>query len=122
MRSRFAAFAVGDAAYLWKSTHPDHEDRAHPREEMMRAWRATAHALKWMRLRILDAKDTRVLFLASVFDKGVDRSFIELSTFARGDEGWRYLLGDGCAASNVDDVDSLTIDSFASRGSVEIIR
>ena len=26
MRSRYAAFALGDAAYLWRTLHAEHED------------------------------------------------------------------------------------------------
>lgn len=94
MRSRFAAFAVGDAEYLWRTLHPDHEDRANPKTEALASLRGASRALKYMRLTILDAKDEHVLFLAAVFQKGKDRSFVELSTFARDGTGWRYLAGE----------------------------
>jgi SEC-C motif-containing protein len=35
----------------------------------------------------------RVLFTARVFEKGRDRSFVELSDFAIAEGGWRYLDG-----------------------------
>ena len=56
-----------------------------------------------MRHTILDAKDERVLFLAGVFEKGRDRSFVELSTFARAAEGggWRYLSGEAGSVADV---------------------
>ena len=94
MRSRFAAFALGDAEYLWRTLHPDHADRARPKAEMVSALKNTARARKFMRLRILDAKGSRVLFHAGVFEKGTDLSFVELSTFAHDGAGWRYLDGD----------------------------
>lgn len=98
MRARFAAFAIGDAEYLWRTLHPDHEDRARPKDEVIRALRETSRALRFMRLAILEARDCRVLFRAAVFEKGKDRSFVELSTFARvdaeGESGWRYLSGE----------------------------
>jgi SEC-C motif-containing protein len=113
MRSRFAAFALGDMEYLWRTLHPDHAERALPKEEALRSLKAAARALKYMRLTILDARGTRVLFLAAVFEKGKDRSFIELSSFARSGAGWGYLAGDTRGAGEVGDLGTLTIDSFA---------
>jgi hypothetical protein len=34
------------------------------------------------------------LFLARIFERGVDRSFGELSTFVREAAGWRYASGE----------------------------
>jgi SEC-C motif-containing protein len=114
MRSRFAAFALGDAEYLWKTLHPDHEDRAHPKGAVLRSLKDASRTLKYMRLTILEAKDDRVLFLAACFEKGRDRSFVELSTFARDAAGWRYLSGESRPASAFDDPATLTIASFES--------
>ncbi|NUQ74545.1 MAG: hypothetical protein HUU21_13400 [Polyangiaceae bacterium] len=102
MRSRFSAFALKDAAYLWKTLHPDHADRARPKEEVIRSIKRSAGALKYMRLSVLDSDGpdeegtARVLFVAEVFEKGRELTFMELSRFRRveGDEnGWRYLNG-----------------------------
>lgn len=93
MRSRFSAYARGDAEYLWRTLHPDHPDRTAPREDLLRALRHAAATYKYMRLRILDAKGKQVLFRAGVFEKGKDRSFMELSTFADDGVGWRYVEG-----------------------------
>ena len=115
MRSRFAAFALGDAEYLWRTLHPDHEDRALPKDDLVRALKTAARAMKYMRLTILDAKDARVLFLAGVFEKGRDRSFVELSSFAReGRDGgaWRYLSGEARDAVGDPRAGGLTIGAF----------
>jgi SEC-C motif-containing protein len=112
MRSRFAAFALADAAYLWRTLHPDHEDRARPKDAVIRSLKDASRALKYMRLTILEARGDRVLFLASVFEKGKDRSFVELSTFARDSEGWRYVSGEARAASDFEDPTALTMASF----------
>jgi SEC-C motif-containing protein len=110
MRSRFSAYARGEAEYLWRTLHADHADRAAPKEETLRAMkRASAH-YRYMRLRILDAKGAHVLFRASVFEKGKDRSFIELSTFAPDGVGWRYVDG----ITRPADGTAWTIDSFVS--------
>jgi len=103
---------MGNAEYLWRALHPDHEDRSRPKDEVLWALKATSRALKYMRLTILDANNTRVLFLARVFEKGKDRSFIELSSFARDDVGWRYLAGQSRDAGDVADPTTLTIASF----------
>jgi SEC-C motif-containing protein len=120
MRSRFSAYATGDAEYLWHTLHPDHEERAHPRDEVTRAIKAASRTLKYMRLKILEARDERVLFLAEVFERGANRSFVELSTFARDGGAWRYLAGecrDARGGEGVERVSALTIASFVGDGS-----
>jgi SEC-C motif-containing protein len=112
MRSRFAAFALSDAEYLWRTLDARHEDRALPKDEVTRGLREASRTYRYMRLRILEAKDERVLFLASVFEKGRDRSFVELSQFAHDGTGWRYVSGANREAREVGDLDRLTIDSF----------
>ena len=112
MRSRFAAFAIGDVEYLWRTVHPDHEDGALAKEDVLRSLRVASRSLKYMRLTILDAKDARVLFVAGVFEKGRDRSFVELSTFATLGTAWRYLSGVTREARDVPNVAALTIASF----------
>jgi SEC-C motif-containing protein len=111
MRSRFAAYALGEAEYLWRTLHDDHADRRRPEEDVLRDVRESARALRYLRLTILEAKEERVLFVAKVFQNGVDRSFIELSTFAREGSSWRYREGvaRGLAGSSTTD---WTIDSF----------
>jgi SEC-C motif-containing protein len=123
MRSRYAAFAKKDAAYLWRTLHPDHEDRSLDEAEAIRQIRATASALRYMGLYILDRQGpdvegvAQVLFLAHVFEKGRDRSFVELSDFARDGEGWRYLRGEPIAAARIaGEARGLTIATFPRRG------
>lgn len=113
MRSRFAAFATAEVEYLWRTLHADHDDRRLPKDEVVRGLRSAASAHKYMRLTILDAEGDRVLFLANVFEKGRDRSFVELSTFAREASGWRYLAGETRALRDIDDIAALTIHSFS---------
>jgi SEC-C motif-containing protein len=113
MRSRFAAFAIADAEYLWRTLHPDHEDRARPKDPVVRALKDSARGLKFMRLAILDASDSRVLFHAAVFEKGKDRSFVELSAFAHDGVGWRYLSGEARRGVAAAELTTLTIATFA---------
>jgi SEC-C motif-containing protein len=112
MRSRFSAFALGDAEYLWRTLDARHEDRAQPKDEVVRGLRDASRRYRYMRLTILEAKDARVLFLAGVFEKGRDRSFVELSQFAHDGAGWRYVSGASREAGELGDVTALTIDTF----------
>jgi SEC-C motif domain protein len=112
MRSRFAAFALRDAEYLWRTVHPEHEDRAHAKAEVLRSLREAARAHRYMRLTILDAQGAEVLFFAAVFERGKDRSFVELSSFAHDGTGWRYLAGEMRSARDLVGIETLTIASF----------
>ncbi|HSO00414.1 MAG TPA: YchJ family metal-binding protein [Candidatus Nanopelagicales bacterium] len=97
VRSRYAAFALKDARYLWRTLHAEHEDRARDEGAFARAIRGSQ--LRFMGLQILDAAPSdeagiaRVLFLAKVFDRGRELSFVELSGFRHDGEGFRYLSG-----------------------------
>lgn len=99
MRSRYAAFALKEVGYLWKTLHPEHPDRARPEADVLREIRAFASTHKFPGLRVLgyqppDAGGTaRVLFFAKVFERGKERSFVELSDFRHDGTGWRYLSG-----------------------------
>lgn len=99
MRSRFTAFATKDAEYLWRTLDPVHPDRQGPKEAVLLELRKAARVAKFRRLDVLDQAPpdaqgvARVLFLATVFHEGRDRSFVELSEFTRGDGGWRYRGG-----------------------------
>jgi SEC-C motif-containing protein len=98
MRSRYAAFAIGDGAYLARTLHPSHEDRAQASEEVLaRQLREVARNLKFMGLRVIEAHEdgdrAQVLFFARVFEKGQDRSFLEKSNFVREGGRWLYLGG-----------------------------
>jgi SEC-C motif-containing protein len=99
MRSRFAAYARGDADYLWKTLHADHDDRSRARDEVTRELREAFTKFRYQSLRVLDRSPpdregvARVLFIARIFERGRDRSFIERSEFLHDGTGWRYLCG-----------------------------
>lgn len=119
MRSRYAAFAKKEAGYLWRTLHPDHEDRRRTEAEVVRGIKASAAAHRYMGLEILDRTGpdadgiAQVLFLARVFEKGRDRSFVELSDFAHDGEGWRYLRGKVTPVARLQaDPRALTIEAF----------
>ena len=74
---------------------PEHEDRALPEAELARALSTNARALKFTGLAVLDAREDgdrgEVAFLARVYEKGQDRSFVERSEFRREGGAWRYV-------------------------------
>lgn len=98
MRSRYAAFAVGDVDYLIRTLHPEHPDAAVPRDALASTLREACRAYKYTGLTILERKTegdlATVVFRAKVFDKGRDLSFTEASTFERVDGRWRYRSGE----------------------------
>lgn len=100
MRSRFAAFATVDTAYLWKTLHPGHPDRQRDESEVRAELAQSARLHRFRQLTLLDRhlgehdEASYVLFHAKVFNKGRDVSFIEASTFRHDATGWRYLNGE----------------------------
>jgi SEC-C motif-containing protein len=111
MRSRFAAFAKKEVAYLERTLHPEHEDRKHlTSAQIQHSIRETSRDFRYLDLAVLDHADfdetgtARVLFFAKVFSKGADFSFAELSEFRRDGEGIRYLRGEARPMRGTHDV------------------
>ena len=90
MRSRFSAFAAGDAAYLLRTWHP----RTRPAELDLDP------AQRWVRLEILAAgaggafDEAGTVEFRAHYRHGAERgSLRERSRFARVSGAWRYLDG-----------------------------
>jgi SEC-C motif domain protein len=88
MRSRYSAFAVGDAGYLLRTWHPS----ARPREL------ALDPVLKWTRLAVLGAiggglfDATGTVAFRAIYVQGGQRAVLaETSRFAREDGLWTYV-------------------------------
>ena len=100
MRSRYAAYAKREIAYLIKTLDPAHDDRKLPAGELLTVLAAAARNQRYMGLTILDHAApspegiAEVLFLAKVFERGRDFSFVERSEFVHDGVGWRYRRGD----------------------------
>lgn len=107
VRSRYAAFALGKVAYLLRTLHEDHPDRSKPRPQLEAALRAASSAFKYMGLTIVEAEPRdrdgycRVLYLARIFRRGDDVSFIELAEFLHDGVGLRYRNGRTVEAAGV---------------------
>lgn|SRR5512140_1845857 len=120
MRSRYAAYALGEVEYLWRTLDPEHPDRARPEAEVLRELRAFSQATSFARLRVLDddedeaAGTARVLFHAELYQAGKERSFAERSLFKRREDGWRYRSGEVRAMRAADPrLEALRIADFA---------
>jgi len=118
MRSRYAAYANKLAPYIYRTTHSNHEDRKRPESDVMREIRDAVSSLRFMHLTVLDHEDpnetglARVLFFARVFEKGQNRSFIELSDFLHDGTGWRYLRGQQARVAHVNNPERYDIPQF----------
>lgn len=100
MRSRFSAFVKRDAAYLYRTLHPQHDDFAQGQARFVKQLRAHLNGrVVYQKLEVLEhlvepgAETAQVLFIARVAARGKDASFAELSSFAHDGVGYRYLAG-----------------------------
>jgi SEC-C motif-containing protein len=88
MRSRYSAFAIGDAGYLLRTWHPSGRPQTLSLDP----------ALRWTRLAVLETRDGglfdttgTVQFRAMYIQHGKRGVLAETSEFARHDRRWTYL-------------------------------
>ncbi|MGQ0505329.1 MAG: YchJ family protein [Myxococcaceae bacterium] len=118
VRARFSAFAVKELAFLRSTLHPSHPDSSRAEVEVIRELRHATATHRYVRLHVLDASPedgegvARVLFHAKIFERGKDRSFVELSEFEREQGQWRYARGALRAASDFKSLPALRISEF----------
>jgi SEC-C motif-containing protein len=97
MRSRYAAFARGLGPYLVATLAQEHPDRVLDSETLARELSRAKERQRFLGLVILHSSESEhegeVLFYARIFERGSDRSFAELSTFARQEGAWKYASG-----------------------------
>ncbi|QWF21377.1 SEC-C domain-containing protein [Nocardioides sp. LMS-CY] len=84
MRSRYAAYAVGDLDYVFRTWHP----RTRPDDL------APDPGLTWTGLRVTDAGADWVEFVASFTRAGAPGELRERSRFERRAGRWMYVDGD----------------------------
>ena len=98
MRSRYAAYAVGEVRYIVDTTHPDgphwRPDRDAWIEQIWRFSRAT----RFVGLKVLEAGldasgDPFVTFEAKLVQASKDASFCERSVFRMQQGRWKYFDG-----------------------------
>jgi SEC-C motif domain protein len=113
MRSRYSAFALGLGSYLVGTLAANHPDRGRPAAELARELGRAHLTQRYMGLAIYPARPDEVLFHARIFVQGRDHSFVELSSFVREVDGWRYAAGELLPATALGSaLDGLTRDRF----------
>lgn len=117
MRSRYSAFALGLGDYLVDTLSDEHPDREIPRAAMVKSLSHAKDSQRFMGLRIVEASESgdsgQVLFVATIYEKGVDHSFAERSAFERKDGAWKYAGGDLVPRSRLpSDLAALTREAF----------
>lgn len=90
MRSRYSAYAVHNADYLWETTLPKKRHK-HPKNEMLQ-W---AKSNQWLKLEVLQASDSIVVFKAYYLDYRL-RPHVhhEKSYFVKENNNWYYSDGE----------------------------
>ncbi len=98
MRSRYSAFALGLVDYLVATLDPSHADAKLDPAALRAAMGASARGHKYPGLRVISVEDgeetSYVTFHARLFERGVDRSFTERSTFRLRGDKWLYAQGE----------------------------
>lgn len=90
MRSRYSAYAVHDANYLWATTAPT--ERKHTSKSSILGW---AKSNQWIKLEVLNATQTTVEFKAYFLDYQLQAQIHhEKSTFIKEGENWYYKDGE----------------------------
>ena len=88
MRSRYSAFARGEAEYLLKTS----VDRDHAPDELEQL-KAAMGQVEWIKLEVLDAYDDIVEFKAYFRDESALSLLHEKSRFVFEEEAWFYDEG-----------------------------
>jgi SEC-C motif-containing protein len=90
MRSRYSAYAVHAADYLWATTVP--KERKHSSKASILEW---AKSNQWIKLEVLKATETTVEFKAYYLDYQIKAQVHhEKSTFIKEGGNWYYLDGE----------------------------
>lgn len=99
MRSRYSAYAKGNATYLHATVTATHADAAIPLAEFRKQIARDAPKQRFTALDVLRSETDNasgsgwVLFFAKLYYAGREVSFTELSDFARVEGQWRYAAG-----------------------------
>ena len=116
MRSRYSAFALENAPYLWRTLHPSVPERSRKEDEVLTLLRRASRMFDYSGLEVIDSRDegdtAQVLFLAHMLQKGKDESFVERSKFVREGGKWLYLTGELRAAKEIEKPLELKLDTF----------
>lgn len=120
VRSRFAAYALGQWAYLWRTLDRDHVERTGDEASFVARLAEGSRGLVFKKLLIIasaprdDSGRAHVLFHADIRAERRQIGFAEHSRFRHDGVGWRYESGDVLDDRQVPrPLPELTFDSFA---------
>lgn len=99
MRSRFAAYALGNVGYIIRTTHPKSPHAEADQKSWRQDLKAFCHQTDFVGLQILQAEDAQgsigwVTFRAILMQAGRDVSFTEKSRFEKVNGRWLYHSGE----------------------------
>jgi len=90
MRSRYSAYVIHNADYLWHTTAP--QQRRHHSKAAILEW---AKSNQWLKLEVLKATETTVEFKAYYLDSSLRAQVHhEKSTFMKEGGSWYYVDGE----------------------------
>ena len=92
MRSRYTAYALGNARYIIQTTHPKSPYVEKNRKNWEKAILQFCHTTKFQKLEILDHGDDWVHFTAHLW-QGKEILLNERSSFEKVDGKWLYVKG-----------------------------
>jgi SEC-C motif-containing protein len=91
MRSRYSAYALGNAEYIIATTHPDHTESSQPLVARRKQIKHSCRTTTFKDLEILDTTETTVTFKATLIHANQDASFTETSLFSQLNHRWFYV-------------------------------
>lgn len=93
MRARYSAFALHDADFIMRTTHPDSPHRKDDKRLWIAEILAFAQQTQFVALTILETTEDTVTFRAGLLQNLRDSSFTEKSAFKRVEGKWLYVTG-----------------------------
>ena len=97
MRSRYSAYAMGNAAYIISTTHTDNSDFNKNTKKWKQDIKKYTKTHQFTGLIVHDSHQTQTIgsveFTASINQSIIDKSFTEKSTFKKENGTWKYHSG-----------------------------
>lgn len=94
MRSRYTAYAMANADYIIRTTHPNSPYFEKDRKQWEKAILEFCRTTKFLKLEILDSGDTWVHFAAHLQCQNQPTLLEEKSSFEKIEGKWLYFKGD----------------------------
>jgi len=97
MRSRYCAFALGDALYLVRSTHPSSPHFVDDQRQWLHQLKVFSNQVDFNGLEVVESQlgseESFVFFVAYLSKENTDLTFSERSRFIKDHMVWKYFDG-----------------------------